>query len=109
MSDKFKDLIAETILETNDEKSNTIKISEELQEFTQTVKTDKSSEDIAKPIADNITAEESPNSTSSYIVIVLILFCLIFLIGIFSTVFAFLNIGSTKIISGISINGIDVS
>ena len=109
MSDKLKDYIDETILETNEEKSNTIEINEDLKELTQTVETDKTSEDIAKPIADNITAEESPNSTSSYIVIVLILFCLIFLIGIFSTVFAFLNIGSTKIISGISINGIDVS
>lgn len=136
MSDKLKDYIDETILETNEEKINTIEINEELKELTQTVETDKTSEDIAKPIADNITTEESPNSTevekiekeerkytplgnakfkehspkkSSYIIIVLILFCLIFLIGIFSTVFAFLNIGSTKIIAGISINGIDVS
>lgn len=136
MSNKLKDYIDETTLQTNEEKSNAIEINEELKELTQTVETDKTSEDIAKPIADNISTEESPNSTevqkkekeeikytplgnakskehspkkSSYIVIVLILFCLIFLIGIFSTVFAFLNIGSTKIISGISINGIDVS
>lgn len=136
MSDKLKDFIDETILETNEEKSNTIEINEDLQEFTQTVETDKTSEDIAKPITDNNKTEENPNSTeieknekeeikytplgnakskehspkkSSCIVIVLILFCLIFLIGIFSTIFAFLNIGSTKIISGISINGIDVS
>lgn len=136
MSDKLKDYIDATTLETNEEKSNTIEINEELQEFTQTVETDKTSEDIAKPNADNISTEKNPNYTeveknekeerkytplgnahskehspkkSSYIVIALILFCLIFLIGIFSTVFAFLNIGSTKIISGISINGIDVS
>lgn len=101
MSDKLKNLIDETVLETNEENNNTTEISEE-------IKVTMEEEKKYTPLG-NVNTGKHSKQRSSYIVIALILFCLIILIGIFSTVFAFFNISSTKIISGVSINGVDVS
>ena len=135
MSDKLKNLIDESNLETNEDIIDNIEITEEFNDSALTIESNENTEDTIEPITNNITAENTTsseieqneieekkytplgnvksvkhsNSKSSYIVIALILFFIIFLIGIFSTVFAFFNIGSTKIISGVSINGIDIS
>ena len=120
MSNKLKNVMDENILETTEKNDEIIEISEDTLEesHVNTVTTEEEKEPIATEKATeqkkysplgNIKTEKTPSKKSSYILLALILFCIIILIGVFSTVFAFLNIGSTKIISGISINGIDIS
>ena len=69
-------------------------------------------EEIHEEKYDSLTDEkitESTTSKHSILLMILIIFCIFILIATFSTVFAFLNIGSTKLISGIYINNINVS
>ena len=49
------------------------------------------------------------NSGSKLIIILIIIFSLILVLAVFSTIFALLNISNSNIISGTKINGIDVS
>lgn len=106
MSKKLENLMDKDILETTEKNNET---------------TETKNKELEEPIIEEIHKEEKHNSLDSqkttepttkkhsYLLLILIISCLIILIAIFSTVFAFLNIGSTKIISGIYINGINVS
>lgn len=105
MSEKLENLMDKNILETIEKNSETEEIqNNELKET--------NNEEIIKEehLVEEILDNEEPTSKKhSCIILILIISCFIILAAIFSTVFAFLNIGSTKIISGVSIYGINVS
>lgn len=116
MSEKLENLMDKDILET-------IEKNGENEEIQKNELTESNSEEVIKeePNVEEIINKEEPahlgpetnsepvSKKHSYLIPILIISCFIILAATFSTVFAFLNIGSTKIISGTYINGINVS
>lgn len=106
MSKKLENLMDKNILETTEKNDEIIELND--------MKIEKSNveeinEEEKHNSFDTLQTTEPTAKKHSWILSILIISCLIVLVCIFSTVFAFLNIGSTKIICGIYINGINVS
>jgi vancomycin resistance protein YoaR len=118
MSKKSENLIDKEHIETTEKSNKTTEIKDiEIEN----INIEANHEKIENPNIENIHNEKfdhsfdnkknlgSTTQKSYFILLFLIISCLLILFSVFSTVFALLNIGSNRIICGISVNGINIS
>lgn len=106
MSKELENLMDKDISETTEKNDETIELNNKVIEESNV---EKINEEVKHSSFDSPQTAKTTTKKHSWILSILIISCLIVLVGIFGTIFAFLNIGSTKIISGIYVNGINVS